>query len=144
MATDDIIPKNIGWSQKPILCKTDSPEKNQVKVILKGMCSESFIDTEFFLDWVPMNNNPDDQVSFYYQGRRNSTIIYKGDRQWEITDRQHWFWGPDSIVSKNGISFSFFINSSTFEKTLGEAPSNQKQRPLELDVTKYPGSMKTV
>ena len=67
MATDDIIPKNIGWSQKPILCKTDSPEKNQVKVILKGMCSESFIDTEFFLDRVPMNNNPNDQLSFYYQ-----------------------------------------------------------------------------
>ena len=115
MASDDLIPQNPGWAQKPILCRTDSSEKDHVKVVLKGMCAESKLDTEFVLNWIPLNNNPWDQVSFYYQGRRNSSIIYKGDNKWEITDKQHFLFKEDDKLSKID-NFLFFLILDLFKR----------------------------
>ena len=87
------MPQGPGWSQYPITCRTENYLFNHVKVVLKGMCSNTKFDTEYVLNWIPADNNPDpsNMVKWWYQGKRNSTIIYIGERKWVLSDSQFHF-----------------------------------------------------
>ena len=97
MGSDYNPPPTPGWAQKPITCRTQNSSIDHVKVLLKGMCSGTYFDTQFVLNWVPMNNNPWHIVKWWYQGIGNSSIIYTDGNTWEMTDKQHWYWNQEEI-----------------------------------------------
>ena len=83
-----------------VTCQTENAWDNQIMVTLKGMCEKSNFDKEYFLMWMPMNNNPDMIPSHWYVGKMNSSIIYIADRKWAIHDGgEHWMWDINQINS---------------------------------------------
>ena len=100
LATDAKHPLDPAWARHAVTCRTKTVLENHVKVVLKGMCANSILDKEYILNWMPMANNPWEIPRYWYQGRRNSSIIYVGDGQWALNDgTEHFKWGKDQINS---------------------------------------------
>ena len=74
------------------ICRTPKATQNDIRVRLKGMCDLSKVDKNFVLNWVNMTTSPWDFVKLWYQGERNTSIIYIGSGKWEISYSEYWAW----------------------------------------------------
>ena len=91
-------------SKRNVLCRTPNSTSTNIKARLKGLCSISRMDDEFFFSTIPLTNSAWGLAGYRWQGKWNTSIRFLGAGAWEILGNAYFYYTKEEILTTSKLS----------------------------------------